>query len=138
MVEIETSLPTESASAMFVSTPVPQAVEELVEVSKAFSQNRVQQSSLEQIIANPAISLAEKTIEMPDTRTQDKTQHVVNTHVQHVVNTVEAEKPIINETINQVTKHVEIPQLQIVDMPSSQTQVETVEVIQHYSSRPNV
>ena len=67
---------------------------------------------------------------MPDTRTQDKTQHVVNTHVQHVVNTVEAEKPIINETINQVTKHVEIPQLQIVDMPSSQTQEETVEVIQ--------
>ena len=123
VVEIETSLPTESASAMFVSTPLPQAVEELVEVSKAFSQNRVQQSSLEQIIANPAISLAEKTIEMPDTRTQDKTQHVVNTHVQHVVNTVEAEKPIINETINQVTKYVEIPQLQIVE--------KTVEAVKH-------
>ena len=45
---------------MFVSTPVPQAVEKLVEASKAFSQNRVQQSSMEQIIANPAISLAEK------------------------------------------------------------------------------
>ena len=62
-------------------------------------------------------------------RTQEKTRHVVNTNVQHAVNAVEAEKPIINETINQVTKHVEIPQLQIVDMPSSQTQ-ETVEVIQ--------
>ena len=54
----------------------------------------------------------------------------MNTHVQHAVNTVEAEKPIINETINQVTKHVEIPQLQIVDVPGSQTQEETVEVIQ--------
>ena len=63
---------------------------------------------------------------MPDTRTQDKTQHVVNTHVQHVINTVEAEKPIIIETINQVTKHVEIPQLQIVDVPGSQTQEETI------------
>ena len=126
VVEIETSLPTESASAMFVSTPVPQAVEELVEASKAFSQNRVQQSSMEQTIANSAISLAEKTVEMPDTRTQDKTQYVVNTHVQHAVNTVEAEKPIIIETINQVTKHVEIPQLQIVDVPGSQTQEETV------------
>ena len=54
----------------------------------------------------------------------------MNTHVQHAVNAVETEKPIINETINQVTKHVELPQLQIVDMPSSQTQEETVEVIQ--------
>ena len=44
--------------------------------------------------------------------------------------TVEVEKPIINETINQVTKHVEIPQLQIVDVPGSETQEETVEVIQ--------
>ena len=100
--------PTESASAMFVSTPVPQVVEELVEASKAFSQHRVQQSSMELIIANPAISLAEKTVEMLVTRTEEKTQHVVNTCVQHAVNAVEAEKPIINETINQVTKHVEI------------------------------
>ena len=138
VVEIRAPFPTESASPVFVTTPVlevppivvdvtvPQAVEELVEASKAFSQNRVQQSSMEQIIANPAISLAEKTVEMPDTRTRDKTQHVVNTHVQHVVNTVEAETPIIIETINQVTKHVEIPKLQIVDVLGSQTQEETV------------
>ena len=138
VVEIRAPFPTGSASPVFVTTPVlevppivvdvtvPQAVEELVEASKAFSQNRVQQSSMEQIIANPAISLAEKTVEMPDTRTRDKTQHVVNTHVQHVVNTVEAETPIIIETINQVTKHVEIPKLQIVDVPGSQTQEETV------------
>ena len=91
VVEIETSLPTESASAMFVSTPVPQAVEELVEGSKVFSQNRVQQRFGKQTIEPPAISLAERVVEAPDTRTRDKTQHVVNTHVQHVVNTVEAD-----------------------------------------------
>ena len=111
-------------------TPVLLVEEKQAEASKVFSQNRVQQSSMEQTIANPAISLAEKTVEMLVTRTQEKTRHVVDTHVQHAVNAVEAEKPIINETINQVTKHVEIPQLQIVDMPSSQTQEETVEVIQ--------
>ena len=126
VVEIETSLPTESAYAMFVSTPVPQAVEELVEASKVFSQDRVQQRFGKQTIERPAISLAERVVEAPDTRTQDKTQHVVNTQVQHAVNTVEAETPIIIETINQVTKHVEIPQLQIVDVPGSQTQEETV------------
>ena len=58
---------------------------------------------------------------------REETKQVVNTHVQHVVNAVEAEmpkiiketvhrkKPITNEKINQVTKHVEIPQLQIVE-----------------------
>ena len=53
-----------------VDTPVLPVVEELAEASKAFSQNRVQQSSMEQTIANPAFSLAEKTVEMPVTRTQ--------------------------------------------------------------------
>ena len=64
---------------------------------------------------NPAVSLAEKIIEMPVTQIRKETKQVVNTHVQHAVNAVEAEKPIINEKINQVTKHVEIPQLQIVE-----------------------
>ena len=57
------------------------------------------------------------------TQMREETKQVVNTHVQHVVNAFEAEmpkiiketvqrkKPIINEKINQVTKHVEIPQL---------------------------
>ena len=52
------------------------------------------------------------------------TQQVANTHVQHVVNTVEVEmpkiiketvqrkRPIIQEKINQVTKHIKIPQVQ--------------------------
>ena len=101
-----------------VDTSIPQVV---AEATKDFSQNRVQQSSMEQTIANPAISLAEETVEMPVIRTKEKTPHVVNTHVQHVVNAVETEmpkiirlrkKPIINEKINQVTKHVEIPQTQ--------------------------
>ena len=80
--------------------------------------HRVQQGFRGQTAKTPDISLAEKTVEMPDTRTQDKKQ-LVNTHVQHVVDTVEVEKPklvketvqrkkpIIQEKINQVTKHVE-------------------------------
>ena len=38
----------------------------------------------------------------------------MNTSVQHVVDTAEVEKHIIHEKINQVTRHVEIPLLQIV------------------------
>ena len=57
---------------------------------------------------------------MSDTRTRDKTQHVVNTHVQHVVNTVEVERPklakeTVQEKINQVTKHIKIPQVQFLN-----------------------
>ena len=97
-----------------VDTPIRQVV---AEASKVFSHDRFQQRFGGQTVEPPAISLAEKIIEMPVTRTQDKTQHVVvvNTHVQHAVNAVEAEKPIISEKINQVTKHIEIPQLQIVE-----------------------
>ena len=114
VVEIRAPFPTESASPVFVTTPVlevppivvdvtvPQAVEELVEGSKAFSQNRVQQSYMEQTIANPAISLVEETVEMPVIRTKEKAQHVVNTHVQHVVNAVETEmSKIIKETVQE-------------------------------------
>ena len=61
------------------------------------------------------------------------TQQVVNKHVQHVVNTVEVEmpkiiketvqrkRPIIQEKIDRVTKHIKIPQVQfstkVDDMP---------------------
>ena len=110
-----------------VDTPGPQAVEELAEVSKVFSRNRIQQRVVEQTIEDPAIPLVEKTVEMPVIRTKENTQHVVNTHVQHVVNTVEVErpkliketqhrkKPIINEKINQMTKHIKIPQVQFLN-----------------------
>ena len=75
---------------------------------------------VEQTIEIPAISLAVKIVEVPVVQTQGKTQQVVNTHVQHVVNAVEAEmpkiiketlqrkRPIINEKINQETKHIEL------------------------------
>ena len=102
-----------------VDTPVPQVVEELAETSMVCSQDRVQQSSVEQTIETPAISLAEKIVEVLVIQTQGKTQQSVNTHVQHVVNTAEVErpkiikqtvqKPIIQEKINQVTKHIEVP-----------------------------
>ena len=110
-----------------VDAPVPQTVKELTEVSKVFSQDRIQQRVVEQTIEDPAIPLVEKTVEMPVIRKKEKTQHVVNTHVQHVVNTVEVErpkliketqhrkKPIINEKISQMTKHIKIPQVQFLN-----------------------
>ena len=75
------------------------------------------------------------------------TQRVANTHVQHVVNTVEVEmpkiiketvqrkRPIIQEKINQVTKHIKIPQVQfrtkVDDMPVVvQRQVSTAQTVQ--------
>ena len=109
-----------------VDTPVPQVVEELAEISKVFSLDGVQQRSVEQIIETPAISLAGKIVEMP-VQTQEKTRQVTNPQVQHVVNAVEAETPkviqetvqkkwpVINEKINQMTKHPKVPQMQVVE-----------------------
>ena len=58
-------------------------------------------------------------------QTPERTQQVVNTSVQHIVDTVEVEKhkiidetvqkPTIQEKINQVTKHIKIPQVQFLD-----------------------
>ena len=68
-----------------------------------------------------------KIIEAPVIRTHEETQQLVNTHVQHVVNTVEVgepkliketvhrKKPIDQEKINQVTKHIDVPQVQFLD-----------------------
>ena len=75
---------------------------------------------MEQTIEIPAVSLAENVVEMHVTQTQEKMQQAVNPQVQHVVNAVEAEmpkiiketvqrkKPIIQEKINQETKHIEL------------------------------
>ena len=93
-----------------VDAPVPQAVEEPAEVSRVFSQDGIQQRVMEQ--TTPAISLVDKIVEMPDTR---KTHQGVNTHVQHVVDTVEVEKHIIQGKINQETKRIEIPPRQFMD-----------------------
>ena len=78
---------------------------------------------------------------------QGTTQQGANTHVQHVVDTVEVEKPkiteltvqrkkpIIQEKINQVTRHIKIPQVQFLtkvdDMPVVvQRQVSTAQIVQ--------
>ena len=68
-----------------MDVPVPQVMKELVEVSKVFPQDRVQQCFTEQTIETPAILLEVKIIEAPVIRTHEKTQQLVNTHVQHVV-----------------------------------------------------
>ena len=78
-----------------VDAQVPQAVEELAEVSKVFSQDGIQQRIVEQTI--PAIPLAEMIVEVPVIQMEEETQQGVNTHVQHVVDTVEVEKPKIIE-----------------------------------------
>ena len=108
-----------------VDAPVPQAVEELAEVFRIFSQDRIQQRAVEQTI--PATSLVEMIVEVPVIQTPEKTQQLVNTHVQHVVDTVEVEKPkiteltvqrkwpVIQEKMNQVTKPIEFPQMQFLD-----------------------
>ena len=133
-----------------VDDRVPQAVEELAEVSRVFSQDRIQQRLVVQTIDTPGISLAEKIVEGPVVRSPEKTQQGVNTHAQHVVNTVEVErpkiidetvqKPTIQEKINQVTKHIKIPQVQFLDkaddmfvdvqrqIPVAQTMQKTMEV----------
>ena len=74
-----------------VDAPVMQAVEELAEVSKVFSQDRIQQRIVEKTIL--AIPLAEKIVELPVIQTEEKTRQGVNTHAQHVVDTVEVERP---------------------------------------------
>ena len=100
---------------------VPQDVEEPAEFFKASSKDRVQQRFGGQIIETPAISLAEKIVEVPVIQTQEETQQGVNTYVQHVVDTVEVEKLITQEKTNQVTKHIDAPPLQftekVVDIP---------------------
>ena len=140
-----------------VDFPVPQAVQELAEVCRIFSQDRIQQRTVEQtipvisldekiievpmevskdrvqrrfaeqIIENSAISSAVKIIEAPVIRTPEKTRQLVNTHVQHVVDTVEVEKPkiteltvqrkepIIQEKMIHVTKPIEFPQAQFLN-----------------------
>ena len=94
-----------------VDIPIPQVV---AEAPKDFSQNRVQQSSMEQTIANPAISLAEETVEMPVIRTKEKTQHVVNTHVQQVVQqTVDIPSSTDSMTDSSRDAQMQVPTVQV-------------------------
>ena len=86
-------------------TPVPQDVEEPAEFFKAFSQDRVQLRFRGQIIENLAIPFAEKIVELPVIQTEEKTQQGVNTHAQHVVNTVEVERLKIKSSSRQGRNH---------------------------------
>ena len=74
----------ERTAERIVDIPVPQDVEELVEVSRV-SQDMIQQRSVEQTDETPDFSFAANIIEKLVTQTQGKTQQVVNTRVQHVV-----------------------------------------------------
>ena len=94
-----------------VDVPVPQVLKELAEVSKSFRRDRIQRRSVEQSRETPATSLAEMIVEVPVIQTPERTQQVVNTSVQHIVDTVEVQRPTIQEKINQVTKHIKIPQV---------------------------
>ena len=101
----------------------------------------------------PATSLAEMIVEVPVVQTQGRTQQGVNTHAQHVVNTVEVERPkiikqtgqktIIQEKINRVTKRVEIPQVQfpnkVDEMPVGvQRQIPMVQIVQKTMEIPQL
>ena len=101
--------------------PVLQVAEELVEASKVFPEDRIQQRFAEQTIDTPGISLAEKVVEMPVTQAQERMQQVANTHVQHVASAVKVERPeiikqtvhkaVTQEKINQMTKHLPVQKL---------------------------
>ena len=114
-----------------VDAPVLKAVEELAEISNVFPLDGVQQRFVEQDIEPPALSLVAKIVEMPVTR---KTQQGVNTHVQHVVNTVEVERPklvkeTVQEKINQVTKHAKVPRVCAVKKTAEIPQVQFLDKV---------
>ena len=117
-----------------VDAPVPQVVEELAESFKVFSQDRIQQRAVEQTIEIPAVSLDEKIIEVPVARTPEKAQQVANTLVQHDVNTVEVErsklvKEIVQEKINQATKHAKVPRVCAVKKTAEIPQVQFLDKV---------
>ena len=76
-----------------VDVPVPQVLKEMAEVSKSSRRDRRQQRSVEQFRDTPTTSLAEMIVEVPVIQTPERTQQVVNTSVQHIVDTIEVEKP---------------------------------------------
>ena len=114
-----------------VDVPVPEVEEELVEASKDFSLDREQQRSAEDTVEIPTISLAEKVVEIPGVQTRGKTYQGVNTHIQHIVDTVDVENHIIQEKINQMTKHV--PRVQFMEKTVESTQLQIIEKIDETS-----
>ena len=67
----------------------------------------------------------------------------MNTHVQHVVDTVEVERHIIQEKINQMTKHIDVPRMQVVvektaKTPETQTIQGTLNALRVWAIRLSV
>ena len=127
--------------------PVPQDVKELVVVFRGFSQDRIQQRTVEQNI--PVTSLAEKIVELPVIQTEERTQQGVNTRAQHVVDTVEVERPeiikqtgqklIIQEKINQVIKPVAQCTDKVADIPVvAQRQISMDQTVQKTMEIPQL
>ena len=127
---IEQTIEVPKMAEQILDVLVPEMVDQLVEVPETVSRDGVQQRTVEQIVdaqdriqqriveqTIPAIPLAEKIVKLPVIQTEGTTQRGVNTHVQHVVNAVEVErpkiidetvqKPIIQEKINQVIRVVD-------------------------------
>ena len=107
-----------------VDDSVPEIEEELAETFKDLSQDRDQQRVTEDVIEIPTVSFA---VEVPDTQTRGKMQQGVNSHIQHVVDPVDADDHIIPGKINQMTKHVDVPSLQIVERTVENAQLQIVE-----------
>ena len=110
-----------------VDDSVPEVEEELAETSKDPLQDRDQQRAAEDVIEIPTIYFAEKIVEVPDTQTRRKRQQGVNSHIQHVVDSVDVEDHAIRGKMNQVTKHIDVPSLQIVEKTVENAQLQIVE-----------
>ena len=85
---------------------------------------------MEQTDETPDISLAEKIVERLVTQTQGKTQQVVNTRVQHVVN---AEKTIEIPQLKFADLVVDVFAVSVVQVPHVQVVERTVEIPQQLS-----
>ena len=106
-----------------VDGPVPQDVENWVEVFKVSPQDRVKQRFVTQIIETLAFSIAEKGVEILVIQTHEKMRLVANTHVQHVVTTVEAEVPL-SHFIDKAVEILVVAQRQISMVQTLQTSIE--------------
>ena len=111
------------AAEQIPNVPVPETV----------SRDGVQQRTVEQIVDAPVPQI----VKMPVTQ-----------QTQHVVNTVEVEKPklikeTVQEKINQVTKHIKIPQVQFLNkvddmLVDVQRQIPVAQTVQKTTESPQL
>ena len=120
LVKLPNTVSQDRTVEQIVDTSDPQVVEKLVVISRVFSAG---QRFAEQTGEIPDKSLAEKIVEGPVTQTQGKTQQVVNTHVQHIVNTVDAEVPF-SQFIDMAAEIPSMAQRQISMVQTVQSSIE--------------